>query len=121
MGRAHYKAFTPFDGVEIVGVLPGGPGTAAGLKGQRRQIQTIMTVGLLAASMFFPPAVMGVAVLESSGVGESHEFIIAIDGIRTHDINDFGVALSQAEPSEIVYLTVVSNSQRKQLQVPLYR
>jgi S1-C subfamily serine protease len=115
------QSIYPFDGVEIVGVLPGGAGAAAGLKGERRQIQTIMTVGLLAASMFFPPAVMGVAVLESSGVGESHEFIIAIDGIRTHDINDFGAALSQAEPGEIVYLTVVSNSQRKQLRVPLYR
>jgi S1-C subfamily serine protease len=120
-GESTLQSIYQFDGVEIVGVLPGSPGAAAGLKGERRQLQTIMTVGLLAASMFFPPAVMGVAVLESSGVGESHEFIIAVDGIRTHDIKDFGAALSQAEPGEIVYLTVVSNSQRKQLQVPLYR
>jgi S1-C subfamily serine protease len=120
-GESTLQSIYQFDGVEIVGVLSGGPGAAAGLKGERRQVQAIMTVGLLAASMFFPPAVMGLAVLESSGIGESHEFIIAVDGIRTHDINDFGAALSQAEPGEIVYLTVVSNSQRRQLQVPLYR
>jgi len=110
-----------FDGVEIVGVLPGGPGAAAGLKGEQRQVQTIMTVGLLAASMFFPPAVMGVAVLESSGVGESREFIIAVDGVRTHDVGGFGEALNQAGPGEIVYLTLISNGQRKQLQVQLPR
>jgi S1-C subfamily serine protease len=120
-GESTLQSIYQFDGVEIVGVLPGGPGAAAGLKGERRQVQAIMRVGLLAASMFFPPAVIGLAVFESSGIGESHEFIIAVDGIRTHDINDFGAALSQAAPGEIVYLTVVSNSQRRQLQVPLYR
>jgi hypothetical protein len=35
--------------------------------------------------------------------------------------NDFGPALNRAELGEILYLTVVSNCQRKQLQVPLYR
>jgi S1-C subfamily serine protease len=108
-----------FDGVEIVRVIPGGPGAAAGLKGDRRQVQQIMTVGLLAASMFFPPAIMGVAALESSGVGESREFIIAVDGNRTHDVNDFGEALSQAQPGQIVYLTLVRNGQREQLRIRL--
>jgi S1-C subfamily serine protease len=84
-----------FDGVEIVGVIPGGPGTAAGLKGERRQVQAIMTVGLLAASIFFHPAIIGVGALESSGIGESHEVIIAIAGVRTRDVNDFGEALNR--------------------------
>ena len=110
-----------FNGVEVVGVIPGGSGAAVGLKGERRPVKTIMTVGLLAASMFFPPAIMGLAVLESSGIGESREFIIAVDGIRTHGVNDLGEMLNQAEAGEIVYLTVVSNGRRKQLRVPLYR
>jgi S1-C subfamily serine protease len=120
-GESKLQGSYQAEGVEVVGVPPGGPGAMAGLKGERRQVQTIMTLGLLAASMFFPPALMGLAALESSGVGESHEFIIAVDGIRTHDITDFEAALSRAEPGEIVYLTVVSNRQRKQLQVPLYQ
>lgn len=108
-----------FDGVEIVRVISGGSGAAAGLKGERRQVQAIMTVGLLAASIFFPPAMMGLLVLESSGVGESREFIIAVDGVRTHDLNDLGEALNEAEAGEIVYLTVISNGRRKQMRVPL--
>jgi hypothetical protein len=40
---------------------------------------------------------------------------------ETTTFNDFDAALNRAELGEIVYLTVVSNSQRKQLQVPLYR
>lgn len=108
-----------FDGVEIIEVFPGGSAAAAGLKGQRRQVQTLMILATVAASVVFPPAVMGVALLGSSHIGESHEFVIAVDAIRTHDVNDFEAALEQAKPGETVYLTVVRNGQREQLNVPL--
>lgn len=108
-----------FDGVEVVGVIPGSPGATAGLKGEQRRMQMLMTVGILAASMFFPPAMLGAAVLGSSGIGESHEFIIAVDGIRVHDVIEFGEALNQAQPGEMVYLTVVANGHRKQLELAL--
>lgn len=103
-----------FDGVEIIEVFPGGSAAAAGLKGQRRQVQTLMILATVAASVVFPPAVMGVALLGSSHIGESHEFVIAVDAIRTHDVNDFEAALEQAKPGETVYLrssaTVSANS-----------
>jgi hypothetical protein len=41
--------------------------------------------------------------------------------METRDVNDFVEALNEAEPGEIVYLTLVSNGQRKQLQVQLSR
>ncbi len=91
----------------------------AGLQGERQQLQAVLTVGLLVASLFFPPAMLGVAALGASGVGQSHELIIAVDGERTHNINDFGAALDRAEPGEAVYLTVVSGGQRKQILMAL--
>ncbi len=42
-----------------------------------------------------------------SGIGESHETIIAVDGERTRDVTDFEEANEKAEAGEVVYLTVV--------------
>jgi hypothetical protein len=72
-----------------------------------------MTIGILAASMLFPPAIIGLAVLECSGTYESKQFIIAIDGVRIRDVYDFAEALNAVEPGELVYLTLVSNGKRK--------
>ena len=118
-GRSSLQNGCEFDGVEIVGVIPGGPGAAARLQGERRQVQAIITIGILAASMLFPPAIIGLAALECSGTYESKQFIIAIDGVRTRDVYDFAEALNAVEPGELVYLTLVSNGKRKQLQVEL--
>jgi S1-C subfamily serine protease len=118
-GQSTLKNHHNFDGVEILAVLPRSPGAAAGLQGERQQLQVALTVGLLAASMFFPPAMLGVAVLGSSGLGKSEEFIIAVDGERTQDVTELGEALDKAETGEVVYLTVVRNGRRKQLSVAL--
>jgi S1-C subfamily serine protease len=109
----------PFDGIEILRVTPGSPGAAAGLQGREVHVHAALTVGLLAASMFFPPAMIGVAALDSSGVGEFHELIIAVDGRRTRNVTAFDDALSQARAGEAVYLTVVSSGKRRQITVEL--
>jgi S1-C subfamily serine protease len=108
-----------FDGVEILAVLPRGPAAAAGLHGERQQVQAALTLGLLAASLFFPPAMLGIAVLGSTGLGKSQELIIAVDRARIHDVSDFGAALDQVQPGEVVYLTVVGGGQRKQISIAL--
>ena len=105
--------------MEIVGVVPGSLGAAAGPKGREQRVQTLVTAGILVASTIFPPAIPAVAVLGSSEIGEFHEFLIAVDGVRIHDVIEFGEALNQAEPGEIVYLTIVVDSQRKQIQLVL--
>jgi S1-C subfamily serine protease len=69
--------------------------------------------------MFFPPAMFGVMVLQQSGIGQSHQLIIAVDGQRTRDLFDLGQALQEAKEGEIVYLTVVSGGQRAQVRVAL--
>jgi hypothetical protein len=105
-------------GVEILGVVPGGPGDAAGLRGSRPGLlqTTFLVTGLLAAA-FFPPAMMGVMAL--SKATETHEMIIAVDGKRTCDVVDFEQAIENAEPGEVVYLTVVRHGQRQQIPLAL--
>jgi len=104
-----------FDGVEILEVISGSPAAAAGLHGKKEQVQAALTVSLLLAAMFFPPAMICAAALGASGIGQSQELIIAVDGERTYDITDLEAALDQAKPGELVYLTVVSGGRRKQL------
>jgi S1-C subfamily serine protease len=72
--------------------------------------------GLL-ASVFFPPAMMGVMAL--SKVTETHELIIAVDGKRICDVADFEHAIVNAEPGEMVYLTVVRHGERQQIRLAL--
>jgi S1-C subfamily serine protease len=118
-GADSLKGGRPVSGVEVLSTIPSGPGAAAGLQGRREGVQTALTVGILAGSLFFPPAMLGVMALEQSGIGQSHELIIAVDGQRTRDVIDFGQAIEKAEAGEFVYLTVLSHGQREQLRVEL--
>ena len=66
-----------------------------------------LTVGILAGAIFFPPAMLGMIALEQSGVGQSHELIIAVDGQRTRNVTDFEEAIGKAEAGALfVILTV---------------
>ena len=60
---------------------------------------------------------LGVMALQQSGIGQSHELIIAVDGQPTRDVTDFGEAIAKAEAGQFVYLTVLSDGQREQLRV----
>jgi S1-C subfamily serine protease len=106
-------------GVEILTAIPGSPGTADGLRGRRQGVRIALTIGLLAGSAFFPPAMLGMIALQQSEIGESREVIIAVDGQRTRDVSDFGEVMGKAEAGESVYLTVVSGGQRRQVAVEL--
>jgi S1-C subfamily serine protease len=118
-GTDSLKGGHPVSGVEVLSAVPSGPGAAAGLQGRREGVQTALTVGILAGALFFPPAILGVMALQQSGLGQSHELIIAVDGQRTHDVTDFGEAIEKVEAGEFVYLTVLSHGQREQLRVEL--
>jgi S1-C subfamily serine protease len=77
-----------FDGAEIVEVVPGSPGATAGLKGT--QLSKLITLGIEVAWLVCPPTMIVAAAFESSGIAESHDFIIAVDGERVYDIIEFG-------------------------------
>jgi hypothetical protein len=112
MGRTLQHRYR-FNGIEVLKVSRGGLGAAAGLRGKRQQVQAALTVRLLLASMFFPPAMIGAAALGATGIGESQELIIAVDGDRTHDVTEFDAALDQAMPGENA---VLDRGQRRSTQ-----
>jgi S1-C subfamily serine protease len=69
--------------------------------------------------MIFPPAMFVAMLAQQSGVGESHDLIIAVDGERTRNILDLQDALGRAHDGEIVYLVVVRAGRRQCVAVRL--
>jgi hypothetical protein len=118
-GWGELKSGQRLSGVEILRVSPDGPGAAAGLQSQRAAVQTALTVALSVGAIFFPPAILGLIEVQQSGLGESHDLIMAVDGQRTRNVDDFRRAIGEAEAGGIVYLTVVSRGERNQVRVEL--
>jgi S1-C subfamily serine protease len=116
-GWGELKVGQRLSGVEILTVSPDGPSAAAGLRSRRATVQTALTIALSAGALFFPPAIVGVMAVQQGG--ESHDLIIAVDGQRTRNLEDFMRAIGEAEAGEIVYLTIVSEGRRNQLRVEL--
>ena len=106
-GWGELKSGQRLSGVEIHSVSPGGPSAAAGMRGRRVAVRTALTVALTAGALFFPPAVVGAIAVHRSGLGESHDLIMAVDGQRTRNLDDFMRAIDEAEAGQIVYLTVI--------------
>jgi S1-C subfamily serine protease len=107
-GRSELKSGVRPAGIEIHKVLPDGPAAASGLQGRRAAVQVAL-VALTVGELFFPPAAMlGAIVMQQSGIGQSHDLIIAVDAQRTRNVGELESALSQAEPGETVYLTIAT-------------
>jgi S1-C subfamily serine protease len=120
-GRSKLKNGVRFAGIEIHQVVPGGPGAAAGLQG-RRATAKVAQVALIVGGLLFPLATtLAAIVMQRSGIGRSHEFIIAVDAQRTRNISEFENALSQTEPGQTVYLTIVTEGRREQVRLNLPR
>jgi S1-C subfamily serine protease len=106
-------------GIKVISVDPNGPAAIAGLQSERMIGRTALTAALAVGGMVFPP-VMFMAILVSQGdVGESHDFIIAVDGERTRNVADLQDALSREDGGEIVYLVVARAGRRECVAVRL--
>jgi S1-C subfamily serine protease len=120
-GRSELKSGVRPAGIEIHKVLPDGPGAAAGLQGRRAAVQVAL-VALTVGGLFFPPAgMLGAIMMQHSDIGQSLDLIIAVDGQRTRNVGELESALSQTEPGETVYLTIVTVGRREQVRVNLPR
>jgi predicted metalloprotease with PDZ domain len=104
-------------GLLIVSVMAGSPAADAGLKGVRTGTHVMLEGAAVAASLFFPPAIMAVALVDSTRVGESYDMIIAVDSVRVTNFLDFNDRMRQVQPGDIIYLGVIRNGKRMQVQV----
>jgi S1-C subfamily serine protease len=69
--------------------------------------------------MVFPPAILAVPVIDYSGVGESYDMIIGVDGSRVCNVLDFEDRMRNIQPGQTVYFNVVRNGKRMQVAVPI--
>lgn len=116
-GRTKLNDGRSIAGVRIIRVHSYDVGAAAGLRSQNAAIPLLLTTGLVVGSMFFPPAILGVFLVQQSGIGESYDLIIAADGQRTHKVTELAEALREAVRGELVYLVIVRKGVRKNVVV----
>jgi PDZ domain len=106
-------------GLLIVDVRQGSPAANAGLAARRRTpigvISGIIVVGALA----FPPAILLLPMVNSLPFELGGDLIIAADGSRVRNQLDYQNYMRDAQPGEIVYLTIVRRGVRKQVPVPI--
>ncbi len=107
------------DGLLIVKVQKNSPAAEAGLRGYSTAGHNVLEGAALAAAMVFPPAVLAIAVVEGTHVGEFYDMIIGVDGKRVTNYLDFEDEMRAAKPGDVVYLSVVRNGKRKQILVQL--
>jgi S1-C subfamily serine protease len=71
------------------------------------------------AGMLFPPAALGAIIVNDAGIGESYDLIIAIDGQRTHNVQELRQDLAGATSGELVYLVLIRAGRRYNVVVTL--
>lgn len=104
-------------GLLVVGVEQHSAAAIAGLHAVNHTPHDVVNGLAVAASLFFPPAVLVIPIAEQMSLGESYDLIIGVDGTRVTNYLDFEDRLRDLRPGEIVYLSVVRDGKRVQLPV----
>lgn len=116
-GRRKLKSGEEAQGLLILKVEPKSPAAMAGLHAYRRTGQNVLTGVAIAAAIVFPPAILALPLIDYAQVGESYDLIIGVDGARVTNFLDFDDRMRNVEPGEVVYLSIVRDGRRMQLQV----
>ncbi len=115
--RRTLKSGEEADGLLITQVVKGSPAATAGLHAYARGVHDALTGAMIVAGLVFPPAILGVPLLDYTQVGESYDMIIGVDGSRVTNFLDFQDQMRNLKPGEIVYLSVVRDGHRRQFKV----
>jgi S1-C subfamily serine protease len=118
-GVAQLKNGPSVRGVKVCSATPRGPGAIVGLRSKQVAASALLTAGFLAAAVLFPPAVLGAVAVETLNIGQSYDLILAVDGQRTHNLNELRGALTGTATGQLSYLVVLRGGQRKNLVVTL--
>lgn len=103
----------------VIGVTPGSPAAKAGLHAYSQTARNVLEGVAVAGALVFPPAVLLAPIIASVPIQESYDLIIAVDGWRVMDFTEFEDHLHDLQPGEIVYLSVIRDGERKQIQVQI--
>jgi S1-C subfamily serine protease len=118
-GSARLDDGERISGASVVEISANGP--AAKVLDSHRTSEMLVDGALVgtavASAVFFPPALIGVAMLYSTHIGESHDLVIAVDGNRVRNTLDLVQPVEATQSGDTVYLAIVRSGQR--LQVPV--
>jgi hypothetical protein len=106
-------------GLAVLEVRRGSPAEKAGVKRYTALTHDILDGASVAAALVFPPAIVAVAVIDQSGIGESFDLVIGVDGRRVRHMLDFEDLTSNVRPGDTVYLTIVRAGRRVQLAIQI--
>jgi hypothetical protein len=106
-------------GLAVLEVRNGSPAAKAGIKRYTALTHDLLDGASVAAALVFPPAIVAVAVIDQSGIGESFDLVIGVDGRRVRHILDFQDLTSNIRPGDTVYLTIVRDGKRMQVPVQI--
>jgi hypothetical protein len=105
-------------GLLVVAIQRHSAAAIAGLHAINHTPHDVVNGLAVAASLFFPPAVLVIPITQQMSLGESYDMIIGVDGTRVTNYLDFEDRLRDIQPGEIVYLSVVRDGKR--VQVPVH-
>jgi hypothetical protein len=106
-------------GLAVLEVRRDSPAEKAGVKRYTALTHDLLDGASVAAALVFPPAIVAVAVIDQSGIGETFDLVIGVDGRRVRHILDFQDLTSNVKPGDTVYLTIVRDGRRVQLPVQI--
>jgi S1-C subfamily serine protease len=118
-GAAQLSDGRAIRGARVCSVRPDTAGAAAGLRDPQTVASALLTAGLIIGTVFFPPAMLGIAIVQGAGIGKSFDLTVAVDGQRIHNVSDLHDALNEATAGQMVYLVVIRKGQRESIVIRL--
>jgi S1-C subfamily serine protease len=107
------------EGLLVVRVERNSAAAKAGLRPYHRAAHNMLMGAAIGATMVFAPAILVLPIIDYTQVGESYDMIIGVDGNRVTNFLDFEEQMRNLVPGELIYLSVVRNGKRIQVEVPV--